>query len=588
MRQALLRGSVLLFGLVRSIRAMPENLGTRHSHDEDAITNRNNDHKRQILRSTILNRSADSHYKNRDDRKLKFSISLVEEDDEYDDDGNGDDGNDDGATDEMYATERDTTVSANGITDDEYNDDDVFNLLSRFKKDKGLITATGKGGMAGKGRLMGKGGKIVKGGKIGKGGKGGKGGKEGKGGSSKISHDESDFPTSSPAPSTSSPFPTSVNSPKGGKGKSSKCSGGKGGKGGKGKSACIDSPSASPSPSPFASDLETMAPTLTAMPTMTGKKSKKGMKCSSAKGKGAGCAPSPSPAPTNCEPTSGDCVSTLSALVNELNRAEPDSTISICDGTTITSNSIITINQDSTTLCCEGSDCALASNGNDSVLFVQGQSVTLQDLRFENGYSSRFNGGNVAIQADGDHLITRCDFVGGFTFETGGNLFVETKGTVTIEESSFIDGGAGKAGGGVAVLDASSVVIRMSTFANNEAVNGGGFFSNVDPDQPSLSQDIVIEDSGFVGNTATAGAGLLVSELGSLPSLSIINSEFITNEALEAGGAGVILVPLDTLDLELRGNIGVDNTGTRCQDFLTVLSDNASSSNCIAVDESYS
>lgn len=417
---------------------------------------------------------------------------------------------------------------------------------------------------------------------------------------------------------------------------------------GKGKGECLDSPAPTNTLSPSPSITESPSPTITDFPSLTSAPSKskgkgmgmmmdmgKGMdkKCKDVNGMRMGkgkdstndCSEAPSTAPTlsaapstsfpptgstssptisptsdptndptstpttpnvspNCEPTSGQCVSTLTDLQSDLDAADVGDIIALCQGTVVTTDTPIDISQSQITLCCIDSECTLLGAGSDSVLVVTGESVTLQDLRFEDGISTQFNGGNVAIEADGDHIIRNCEFVNGETDDIGGNLFVMTTGTLTIEGTSFLDGVATLAGGGLAVLDASQVTIRDSEFIGNDSTEGGGLYSSVSDLLTSQSQDLIIENTTFRRNTADLGAGFLVSSLGDLPSLSVLNNVFSDNTANEGGGAGAILVFLEEIDLSLNGNSGSANTGTLvCPDFLAV----SSSSNdpvCLAVD----
>lgn len=340
------------------------------------------------------------------------------------------------------------------------------------------------------------------------------------------------------------------------------------GKGTGGSKKGIDCPEPTFSPSPSSTNV----PTVTALPTST-------------------LLPT---SDSNCRPTSGTCVRSANALERELANANARDVVALCGDSTITVDEVIFLTQDFITICCQGVDCTLLGSGSDSLLVVQGRSVTLQDIRFEDGVSSLVDGGNVAIQANGDHTIIRSEFINGATDQAGGNLFVETFGTLTIINSTFVDGVAGTAGGGLAVLDASSVVVIGATFVNNVAPNGGGFYSAIDPTSATRSNEVIISSSLFNANSAENGGGFFISFvdlLGTtpLPIAAINSNNFFRNKAKQGGGAGLILNGLDNIDVTISSNTGSSNTAASgfCPDFLTLETDLSITPNCIAVNDQY-
>jgi hypothetical protein len=303
--------------------------------------------------------------------------------------------------------------------------------------------------------------------------------------------------------------------------------------------------------------------------------------------------PSPSTSLTSmCPPTSGTCIRSSADLQQELDQANVGDVVALCDRTTIRVNEAIFLTQDDITLCCDGEGCTLLGSGLDSLLVVDGSSVTLQDIRFLDGFGSRFDGGNVAIQADGSHLIVGCDFINGTTNAAGGNLFVETRGRLSVFNSRFVDGVAGTVGGGIAVLDALYVNIADTTFVNNAAANGGAFYDAVDPRITDRSHELALSNSLFNANSAENGGGFFVGQLptsSDLPVIVITSNDFLSNEATQGGGAGVFLDGLDSIDLRINSNSGALNTAAPqlCPDFLTVATTTSTQANCIAVDETY-
>jgi hypothetical protein len=231
----------------------------------------------------------------------------------------------------------------------------------------------------------------------------------------------------------------------------------------------------------------------------------------------------------------------------------------------------------------------MQSTGDDSNLVVTGNNVTIRDITFLDGSSGTFAGGNVGIFGNGIHRILNCSFQNGQTNTLGGNLYVQTDGTVEIRDSSFIAGTSTQgSGGGLAVQSADNVSIFNSQFIGNNAPEGGGFYSSRGAPN-AQGQQIVIRDSVFRTNLARVGGGFIVTALGTLPKLEMINTEFVDNTAEWIAGAGAIADFLDNVDLILSDNFGSGNTDgfNQCGDFTAVGTSNSSVPICIGVDEDY-
>jgi hypothetical protein len=364
-----------------------------------------------------------------------------------------------------------------------------------------------------------------------------------------------------------------------------------------------------------------LVPTTTAFPTEstlfpTPGKSKKGMMMMSSKmgkgmskgkmmGKGGGKKskktpeptftpfPTNSPAPTfineGCIPTVGPCISTADDLANTFESLTAGDVVALCgSGKNIEVDRALRLDTDGATLCCGSADCFLLGTGNDAILHVSGDSVTIANVTFLNGASSA-SGGNVAVTGGGSISIISSSFRNGVTERSGGNLFVRTSGSVLIDGTSFVTGTAGDVGGGLAIEQASAVVIVDSIFIGNVATEGGGFATTYKGSRGRPGQAVTIDGSFFLGNAADVGGGLLASDLGHLPELVIMNTEFSGNTATSAAGAGAIVDFLDNLELTLKNNNGNGNVGVvLCTDFLTAASQSSDSPICIATTEDFS
>ena len=282
-------------------------------------------------------------------------------------------------------------------------------------------------------------------------------------------------------------------------------------------------------------------------------------------------------APTRCTPTVGTCRADEASLADILQTAAPGSTIAMCGDSTITTTSgPFNIANDDITFCCATTGCVLKSGVPDRILQVTGRSVTLQDLTFQNGRAMDDDGGtggNVQIDAAGNHRIIDSAFLNGEAAGSGGNVYIQTiDGTVTIEGSIFNDGTASFHGGGLHVIGATDVMVTGTLFERNAAMSGGGL-STTRGSEDATGQAVTIEDSMFNMNSAMLGGGFLVSTLGQLPSLSILNTEFIANNAVQLGGVGVVAEFFEDIALEFSGNSGDRNTADTpiCAEIFTII-----------------
>ena len=182
-------------------------------------------------------------------------------------------------------------------------------------------------------------------------------------------------------------------------------------------------------------------------------------------------------------------------------------------------------------------------------------------------------GGNVQIDAAGNHRIIDSAFLNGMAAESGGNVYIRTvDGTVTIEGSVFNDGTASMNGGGLHIDGATDVTVTGTIFGQNVAMSGGGLSTTRGAEDAS-GQVVTVQGSMFNMNSAVSGGGFLVSNMGQLPSLSILNTEFIANNAAQLGGAGVVAEFFEDIALEFSGNSGERNTADTliCAEIFTTI-----------------
>ena len=312
--------------------------------------------------------------------------------------------------------------------------------------------------------------------------------------------------------------------------------------------------------------------------------------------------PPPVPNP-GCLPTIGlgDCLRTEDQLARTLSLATKGSVIGVCGSPDpISIGERLRIMAGGVTFCCadEAKPCILQSTGADIILETQGGKVEIIDLIFRNGTNPdpEGEGGNVLIQGFGDpHLIVGCTFEGGRS-GIGGNVFIRTTGKVQITGSSFFDGYASTIGGGLAVdgatqllIDGSDPIEGPSVFRGNVAGTAGGalFTTRLDVSNDS-GQDIEIKSVLFESNSATIGGAVAVSELGSLPTLTVLETNFTENMASDSGGAGAFLEIIEDITISFENNAGSGNTadtGT-CPDFLA-FDGSTGTEICISVNENF-
>ena len=115
--------------------------------------------------------------------------------------------------------------------------------------------------------------------------------------------------------------------------------------------------------------------------------------------------------------------------------------------------------------------------------------------------------------------IEGCTFTNNFARDSGGGVYAYLGGansthTVTISDTMFI-GNEAQDGGGVEITHANSnsfnspnsIVVTNCTFDGNKGKFGGGY-KNIQVDDLSNSNKLLVKDTRFVNNSASVGAGI--------------------------------------------------------------------------------
>lgn len=284
--------------------------------------------------------------------------------------------------------------------------------------------------------------------------------------------------------------------------------------------------------------------------------------------------PGPTPAPVDCMPTVGPCVSSFSELEQALAGATSNDVVALCGGDPIVTETAAIVDQPSLSLCCLGDlECSMESGGDHRNLEVTGSDFTAQGIIFANGKATAPDeaGGNVLIDAAGNHQIFDCTFQSGQASE-GGNLAIKNAESVVMWRTVFAYGNTTGLGGGFDLDALENLIVDQCSFESNTAFSGAGFHVR-------YLKSISVKNSSFRENIANFGGGFFASGLGSLQSLEVLSSTFDENRAnIGNGGAGLANLPdLSQLNITLFGNSGGGNFAAGgfeepCDDFFFVFS----------------
>ncbi|KAL7569379.1 hypothetical protein ACA910_010465 [Epithemia clementina (nom. ined.)] len=318
--------------------------------------------------------------------------------------------------------------------------------------------------------------------------------------------------------------------------------------------------------------------------------------------------------PLECLPSSASCANSAESLqfaIDSVSSTSRGETIAICNGTTIITDTPITILDRSMTVCCQGVHCVLQSTGNDRNLVIKGSDVILSNLIFRDGVAPDpgQGGGNVHVSSSADVGIVNCVLENGrsSTSGGGGNLFVErVVGALTISNSFFLYGRdvSGSGGGGAWIQGTNNLDVKRSCFAGNTGTMGGALsFVGPSSQDVALSNTFVaISDSLFVKNSAQEG-GALHLQLNFIEWVEFFLSgtSFWNNRAEVQGSMAVVKADVtDRSTFHVSGNAGGSNVivgdGTiptpspPCSDLLFELSSSTNgisdlASKCVPVGE---
>ena len=208
------------------------------------------------------------------------------------------------------------------------------------------------------------------------------------------------------------------------------------------------------------------------------------------------------------------CIRQARDLIVAATTTDDNTVITICDSTTIPLESGIHISASNVTLRCEDKDCRIELG--EANMIVTGDSFTLSAIDFTEG--SGYPASQLAITGNGAHLIEGSGFYNG---RGGlGMLCINTLGDAVIRNSDFCYGYIG-----LGIINAGKVTIESSAFRGNDKY---GLYTDLEPPRSPESdhQTLNIQNSVFVQNKRT---GIMSSNLGLVPTLSIIDTEFSGN-----------------------------------------------------------
>ncbi|MEL6604858.1 MAG: CHAT domain-containing protein [Cyanobacteria bacterium J06614_10] len=173
-------------------------------------------------------------------------------------------------------------------------------------------------------------------------------------------------------------------------------------------------------------------------------------------------------------------------------------------------------------------------------------------LRGQGAGSTLLTGDSVrrVVRIDGGIVgIDRVTILDGAA-DRGGGILVQNAASLLLTNSELIGNSAlepgGMTGGGLHLAGAGTSLIRDTRFENNTANDGGALSQND-------THDVLIQDSDFVNNLAQQDGGAIDNRTTN-SGLTIRNSLFSANEALQEGGAIAIRDALFLSDSRLENN----------------------------------
>lgn len=183
----------------------------------------------------------------------------------------------------------------------------------------------------------------------------------------------------------------------------------------------------------------------------------------------------------------------------------------------------------------DGGNSVTLSGGNSKRLFNVKPNVhfTVKNMTLANGYTAAQGAAINSNSFQNTALtVSHCNFINNVSSQlggVGGGAINSAFGTLTIDKSNF-SGNKASIGGAIRVLQ-SSLTVTASTFTHNKAVDssiGSGGAIYVDGAKTDNGQ-IIIRDSTFKDNTATAYGGALFNNILNNNTTAITDSVFSGN-----------------------------------------------------------
>ena len=203
------------------------------------------------------------------------------------------------------------------------------------------------------------------------------------------------------------------------------------------------------------------------------------------------------------------------------------------------------------------------ANRIDSVFHVLTGSVTFSGVTIQHGYISGSDGGGIRYDAEGGALtIVNSRLYSNTSSSDGGGINMGVNAdnaSLSVTNSAFISNTANSQEGGAINIDSmtNTITIVDSQFIANEADDEGGALHFED-----TVYTITIGNSDFIGNTAEDEGGALHTD-GNFYTISIDDSLFQNNRVTDAGdshGGGAINLEGITVTIDIVNSRFISNT----------------------------
>ena len=272
-------------------------------------------------------------------------------------------------------------------------------------------------------------------------------------------------------------------------------------------------------------------------------------------------------------------VGSLRQAIMDANTAAGADTITFnVSGTIVLAASLPDIS-DAAGLTIDGSGQSVTISGDhlvQAMIVDPGAALDLNNLTIADGVGGNLGvandgigGGGIRNNAGSSLIITNCTFSGnsaGVGGRAGGAVYNDIGGSVSITNSNFtgnssISSDSNIPGGGGAIFSDGQLSIANSSFSTNSVTGAGGAISN--------GGQLTITNSTFDANSAASNlfenvGGAIYN--GSEATLSIADTSFSSNSAVDAGGAvdnyGTLSVTHGTFSANSAPGSGVAGSGS--------------------------